>query len=93
MYRKDTFTVQHPRHEILITNACTELSFLCPQTTLQASCPPSMWLEQKAMPLQRPDVCESSAAGQSLFAIFYSTTSMKTQTFRQTGPSLPPSCF
>lgn len=38
-------------------------------------------------------VHQSLAAGPSLLAICFPTTSTKTQTFRQTDPSLPPGCF
>lgn len=82
----DTVTLQHPGRDTVSPKAPAELSFWHPQVPASVAGP-------DALPLQHPDVCESSAAGQSLFAIFFSITSTKTQTFRQTDPSLPPSCF
>ena len=80
----DIVTPQHPGRDMVSPKAQAELSFMHSQVPASVAGP-------DALPLQRPDVCESSAAGQSLFAIFFSTTSTKTQTFRQTDPSLPPS--
>lgn len=82
----DTVTLQHSSRDIVSPKAQAELLFLHPQALVSAAGPGTL------LP-QRPDVCKSSAAGQSLFAIFFSTTSTKTQTFRQTDPSLPLSCF
>lgn len=64
-----------------------------PQYPGVARCHPTARWGPSAGPLHHPDVCEPSAAGQGLFAIFFSTASTKTQTFRQTDPSLPPGCF
>lgn len=63
----------------------TKNSNICLQFSPQAGHPSDEWKnEQKA---GSPQMLKSiPAAEHNLFAIFYSTTRMKTQTFRKTGP-------